>query len=66
MLENSDPMKSAVFQVDLHQKSNNLRGSVQVISLTSSHAKMFVRRMFFTGEGWEITKVTKIRVVGEE
>ncbi len=53
-------MDSAVFQVDLHQDANNLDASVQVISISSSGAKMFAVRKFFP-KGWEVTKVTKVR-----
>jgi hypothetical protein len=55
-----EKMTSGVFRVDLRQESNNLEASVEVMSLTSSSAKMFALRKFFP-KGWEVVKVTKVR-----
>ena len=53
-------MKSAVFEVTLHQKSNNLNAMVQVISLTKASAKRMVLNTFFK-KGWEVTGCTVVR-----
>lgn len=50
----------AVFEVSLHQKTNDLRATVQVISPTASSAKRMVLRTFFK-KGWEVTDCKVIR-----
>lgn len=58
-------MESAVFLVELHQKSNNLTAAVEVISLTSSSAKRFALLTFFKNGNWEVTRCTKARTMDQ-
>lgn len=53
-------MKAAVFEVTLHQKSNNLNAMVQVVALTESDAKRLVLNTFFK-TSWEVTGCKVIR-----
>lgn len=61
MLEQTEPMTAAIFQVELRQENNNLDAMIQVISLTQSMAKRFVLSKFFVGGSWDVVKVKKVR-----
>ena len=61
MLEQTEPMTAAIFQVELRQENNDLDAMIQVISLTQSMAKRFVLNKFFVSGSWDVVKVKKIR-----
>jgi hypothetical protein len=54
-------MKSAIFRVKLFHELNGLDATVEVISVTSSAAKRFVKQVFFPQNGWKVIDTQKVR-----
>lgn len=53
-----------VYEVKLHQPSNNLDAMIQVVASTPQGAKNFVLRKFFRNTGsWQVTSCEKLRDV---
>lgn len=48
------------FSVSVHCKSNDLWGSVEVISTGRRAAADLARRVFFRGDGWAVVDVVEI------